>query len=318
MRDIKKNAIMKKTTINKILLGAAVIGSFAYGCRKVDLQDGYFGENIRYRDKIMTLETGRDVMKGDLLLDRSTGPITVELAAIRKWNGQPAPEMLQQVDAVEWIDEFTGQEKTLEELEKKKKKVKRPVFEINKNDGRIIFRKESYEMDSCTYFIDVKVTNGAGSRVISNALEVKVVKGADFEYRNDYAWIVCADYDDACYTYFDSINIRFQKVEYMGEGSTVTFQFIAPDGSVINPKTFPEGSKQKGKRMEDFTFAFRKFDDRLEYDVAYPFNTQDREFEWWVPGATFGKDDHFDMFAAVHFRIFRPGNWKITWKVFYP
>ncbi|WP_109699508.1 DUF5007 domain-containing protein [Chitinophaga deserti] len=310
---------MKMKTLYKVLLSAAIVGSVAYGCRKVEVQDGYFGNNIRYKDKIMTLETGRDAMKGDLLLDRSTGPISVELAAIRKWNGQPAPEMLQQVDAVEWIDEFTGQEKTLEELEKKKRKVKRPVFEISKNDGRIIFRKESYTMDSCTYFIDVKVSNSAGTRIIQNALEVKVVKGNDYEYRDDYAWIVCADYDwDNCSPYFDSINIQFQKVEYMGEGNTLTFQFLAPDGTVINPKLFPEGSKQKGKRLEDFTFGYRKFDDRLEYDVAYPFNTQDREFEWWVPGATFGKNDHYDMFAAVRFKFFRPGNWKVTWKAFYP
>lgn len=143
--------------IAKVALAAGLFGGLFFACRKVDVQDGYFGQNIRYKDKIMVLETGRDIFKGDLILDRSTLPIKVELADIRRWDGKPAPEMLQQVDAVEWIDEFTGQEKTLEELNAKKKIVKRPVFEINPSDGRIKFRKESYDMDSATYFIDVRV-----------------------------------------------------------------------------------------------------------------------------------------------------------------
>ncbi|SIN66982.1 DUF5007 domain-containing protein [Chitinophaga niabensis] len=305
--------------IAKAVMLVALTGGVIYSCRKVDMQDGYFGENIRYKDKIITLETGRDAYKGDLILDRSTLPIKVELADIRRWDGKPAPEMKQEVDAVEWVEEFTGQEKTLEELEKKKRIVKRPVFEISPSDGRLKFRKESYEMDSATYFIDVKVSNGAGSRIIKNALEVKVVKGADYESRDDGAWIVCSDYDwDGCSPYFDSINIRIDKFEYKGPGNKITVKFKDPNGNLMDPRTFPEGSKQKGKRMQDFVFAQRLLADRIEYDVAYPFNTADRQFEWWVPGAAFGKNDHYDLFAYVNFKVFRPGSWEITWQAFYP
>jgi hypothetical protein len=85
----------------------------------------------------------------------------------------------------------------------------------------------------------------------------------------------------------------------------------------MDPRNFPEGSKQKGKRLEDFVFAYRQFPDRLEYDCAFPFNagSSPREFEWWVPGSSFNKDERHDMFAAVFFQIFRPGKWEITWKV---
>ena len=65
----------KNITVNAAL-GLALLGGILYVCRKVDLQDGYIADTIRYKDKIITLETGRDIMKGDLILDRSTGPIT--------------------------------------------------------------------------------------------------------------------------------------------------------------------------------------------------------------------------------------------------
>ncbi|MGN7723156.1 DUF5007 domain-containing protein [Chitinophaga sp. 22620] len=307
---------MKIKNIAIAALGAALIGGTMYGCRKVDLQDGYFGENIRYKDKIITLETGRDVLKGDLIIDRSNTPIAVELVDIRRWDGKPAPEMLKEVDAIEWKEEKTGQEKSIEELLAKQHVVKRPVFEINRADGRLIFRKESYGMDSATYFIDVKVSNSAGSRIIKNAVEVKVAVGAEYEYENDYAWIVCADTDwDNCSPYFDSVNIRIESFKYTAGGSKMVWRFKDQNGNVINPKVFPEGSKQKGKRLEDYVFAYRKYDDRLEYDCAYPFNTAYREYEWWVPGSTFGKNDRYDLFAALKFRIFRQGTWDITWKV---
>ncbi|MBO9153676.1 DUF5007 domain-containing protein [Chitinophaga sp. GCM10012297] len=308
----------QKNIAIKSALCLALLGGVLYGCRKVELQDGYIADTIRYKDKIITLETGRDIMKGDLILDRTTGPVTVELVDIHTKDGKPAPEMLQEVDAVEWKEEFTGQEKSLEELEAKKQIVKRPVFEINKSDGRLIFRKESYDMEAGVYMIDVKVTNGAGSRILKDAVEVNVVKGKDFEYRNDYAWIVCADYDwDNCAPYFDSVNITIESFKYMGPGSMMTWKFKDPNGNLMDPSKFPEGSKQKGKRLEDFVFAYRKFSDRLEYDCAFPFNagSSPREFEWWVPGSSFGRNDRYDMFSAVFFQIFRPGKWEIVWRV---
>src|SRR5690606_40205416 len=64
-------------------------------------------------------------------------PMTFQIINPRYGDGRPVSDFLQSAEIYEWIEEYTGEETSLQEIEAKRRLVQRPIFEVDEG-GRFI------------------------------------------------------------------------------------------------------------------------------------------------------------------------------------
>lgn len=153
------------------------------GCRKIfDLptEKDYLSPRADYTTKVFDWRLGRTrVHRNVFNPDGSNFPMTFEIRNARFGDGRDASDMLAPQPTLVWIGEYTGNEKSLAEIEAKRKIENRPMLEIRGNGDVLLWNTATRNLikplDSSENrlsqdyrFFDVKITNSGGSKIIKD------------------------------------------------------------------------------------------------------------------------------------------------------
>ncbi len=213
----------------------------------------------------------------------STLPLHFRLNNIRRFDGEPATELTQKYPVKVWIDQYTGLETSLEEIERKRVSEYRSLLEIGESNGSILFwsaGRSSFvkNQPDSGYLFDVEVSNSGGRKYFKD-LRLKPFKERPYSpiNMNSVSGLITNPYltpsvfnmagDRGGYISSSDIRVSINKDEdsKLG-GNTLTFRFIDSVGNSINPEKF---NTTEWKHLVH-GFNMEKTADYVRYKVAYP------------------------------------------------
>lgn len=280
---------------------AAVFGS----CEKVfDLPEAkeYLSDRVNYSNKIFTPIIGRtNLMRNGFNADNSTQPMTFEIVNARWGDGRPVTDIFEVRPTYVWIKEYDGKEKSLEEIEAKRKLEDHPLLEFRSSGELIMWPSATNELisprpaDSTTFpqdirYFDVKITNSGGQAVLkdfqlipwrerpyepSNDMNLFTGDPAPHprsQYKHDYIRPYINNVvGKETNKYLESNDEKDDVVVYIrpfegGNGHSLRFKVLDKDSAAINPERFNE------TKWDQLVHGFnmQKTDEYVQYDVAYP------------------------------------------------
>ncbi|MVT12479.1 DUF5007 domain-containing protein [Chitinophaga tropicalis] len=226
--------------------------------------------------------------------DNSSTPISFRILNVRyKKDGQPTTDLDQQVDVLAWKQAYTGEEKSIAEIESKRTLEKHPAWEIRPESGDFILWAEAnatamrYQPDS-GYLFDVEASNTGGKNTYKNLslMPLREQPYAPYEYDpvtglhratypepGDSSIFVLQYNHPGVYGIVDdgtglglksdSVRVHFHK---KGEGNSLTFKFMDKDSLPMNPTLF--NLTPWDSLLHGFDKVMMK--DAVSYQVAYP------------------------------------------------
>ncbi|WP_185214216.1 DUF5007 domain-containing protein [Sphingobacterium mizutaii] len=295
---------------NSIRLLCLFIGSYGLftACSKMyDLPEDrdFISENINYIIKILEPTLGRNNVFTSLSEDNSTLPMKFEIVNARYGDGRPVTDLFTKVQTYEWIQEYDGKEKSLAEIEAKRRLVEKPAFEVDSNGRMILWAGATNAIikprpvdtvlkTQDIRFFDLKVQNSGGTQIIKDFQfipwrEIPYFPSTDINpytggkapdplrpkdtTRQDYIIPSFLNNVIGERTQLPLVNNNIQKdvVVYIrpfsgGKGNSLRFKFMGADGKFINPVKFNE------TRWDFLVHGFNKVmtPEYVQYDVAYP------------------------------------------------
>lgn len=289
---------------NGIMLLITAIGLFS-SCKKIfdfPEEKEFLSPDLNYSDKMMQPILGRTQLLGKLNSASSTLPLQFEIVNARFGNGDPVTDLFQVRPTWVWIAPYNGTEKTLEEINAKRKLEDHPLFEVRSSGQFILWGSSTNELvnpratDSTNFsqntrFFDVKVTNSGGTMVIKD-FELRIFRERPYQPSNDfnnytgkYAFVdentkkdinrLTANISNVigASTIKPLVNNTTKKdvVVYIrpftgGNGHNLRLKVLGKDSLAIDPKFFAE---TKWNTMLH-AFNMQKTNEYVQYDVAYP------------------------------------------------
>ncbi len=306
-RNIKINSPMKSIIYKYfalLLLALTVCSS----CKKIfDLPDekDYMSNNVNFSNKILEPIIGRTNLIGGFNSDNSTNPITFEIVNVRFGDGKPVSDLFTTAPTYVWTAPYTGLEKSLAEIEAKRKIETHPIFEIRSSGEFILWPSatnqilkprptDSTNFSQDTRFFDVKVKNTGGERLIRD-FQIRPFRERPYEPSNDfnaYTGLPAPDpkfpldknLRDYIRPYLNNVigatsnlnlvsnNDKKDAIVYIrpltsgGNGHSLRIVVLGKDSLPIDPKFFNETVWDKMIHG----FNIQKTDQYVQYDVAYP------------------------------------------------
>ncbi|WP_316794136.1 DUF5007 domain-containing protein [Pedobacter frigoris] len=338
---------MKFKSIINLSVSISLIALITVSCKKAPAEKDYLSDKATFATvAIYEPILGRTILqKTSFNADGSSYPLTFSLQNVRHNDGTPAPEMNQTSESLEWTGLYTGLEKSLKEIEDKRKVVNKPFFEIRPGSGDFIFHKSSSQIitpyPNQGYLFDIKITNNGNERVIPNfrLRPIQEIPYEPFEYdsytrarktetriRANGATYTTAFINHAAMTNVyvtkdtlmnDSLNrVYFRKI---GDGNSLTFKFFDQDSVVINPAKF------NITKWDELIHGFNltKTDTEVTYNVAYPIPLTDLDTKYAKSGKArinIGytrkgfNEMRIDANLLLNFGIYEKGDWVIIFK----
>jgi hypothetical protein len=296
---------------NNVRLLFVLIGSYSLLTACSDIYDlpedrDYMSPNINYTSKVLEPILGRDNIFTSLQEDNSTLPMQFEIVNSRYGDGRPVTDIFTKAQTYEWIAQYDGKEKSLAEIEAKRRLVEKPVFEVDSNGRLILWASATNAIlkprpadtilkTQDIRFFDIKVKNSGGVQIIK---DFQLIPWTQRDYypdtdinpytggkapdpqrpkdttRQDY--ILPSVLNDKVIgenSQLPLVNNTQKKdvVVYIrqfkcGKGNSLIFKFMGPDGNFINPLKFNETN------WNLLVHGFNKVEnpEYIQYDVAYP------------------------------------------------
>jgi hypothetical protein len=276
-------------------------------CKKVfnipDEKD-YLSPNVNYSNKIFEPILGRTTLIGGFNGDYSTQPIKFEIINARFGDGRPYTDLFQKKPTYVWTAPYTGLEKSIEEIEAKRKLEEHPLFEVRSSGEFIMWASSTNELitprsvDSTNFpqdtrFFDLKISNSGGQTIIKD-LQVRPYRERPYEPSEDFnifsggpAPHPKTPYNPRSRNYIRpflkdvigastdiplvSNNDKRDVVVYIrpyagGNGNSLRFKFLNKDSVAMDPALFNETVWANIVHG----FNMKKTPTYVQYDVAYP------------------------------------------------
>lgn len=223
--------------------------------------------------------------EGNFNFGNTSQPVTFEVVDLTTYDGQPAPEINDDVYPVQvWkggIGAYTGLETSMAEIEAKRSIEYHKIFELRKHSGEVLVwpgidvSKIRARPDS-GYKFNVKVSNAGATRYFYN-LRFRPYRPRPYEpsnYNIETGMItnpavkpteitnMVKQKDNFALTSAD-VDVFFNKKD---TGNSLTFRFLDSAYNPINPKLF---NKTDWQRLVH-GFNMQLTDSYVKYDVAYP------------------------------------------------
>ncbi|WP_053058343.1 DUF5007 domain-containing protein [Pedobacter sp. BMA] len=302
----KSEKLMKLIAKKDLLLILFIFVALS-GCKKLynfpDEKD-YLSNNVNFSNKILEPIIGRNNLIGGFNGDNSTQPITFEIVNPRWGDGRVVTDIFQKVPTYVWTAPYTGLEKSLAEIEAKRKIESHQLFEMRPSGEFILWGSSTNQLvsprptDSTNFaqdtrFFDVKVKNSGGERLIRD-FQIRPWRERPYEPSNDinlYSGLPAPDpkfpLDKTLRDYIRpfltnvigetsnqalvSNDDKKDVVVYIrpfsgGNGHSLRIKVLNKDLVEINPAFFNETVWDKMIHG----FNFQKTDKYVQYDVAYP------------------------------------------------
>lgn len=269
---------MKRT---KIYLLAWCGAALLTGCYKdtLPVEKDYMSKDMNFKKETFVANLGRMNVFVDIFnADYSTQPMQFTLQSPRI-EGKPAPLLLEEVDTRQWKDYYTGTEKSIAEIDAKRITVRRPILDLNKQNGQlVVWPVDSNKVRYGKYFFDVMVKNGAGERLFPGLmLDFRRPRPYEPYEFDDLTGIRKADnaggiirptvisgFVDAQGREIKAENVRLYFVKTGTASNKLTFKFVDKDSLPIPISTF-------NIQRWDSLYYYSKMADR---DVKFAFNRQ--------------------------------------------
>ena len=290
-----------------LLLGLLGLMTFS-GCKKLyDLPEekDYLSNNINYSSKVFEPVLGRTAIMGNFNPDNSTQPLTFEIVNPRYGNGKELTDLFQVQPVYVWTAEYNGLEKSLEEIEAKRKIENHPLFEVTESGEFIIWAAatdalvppratDSSDLVQDKRYFDLRVKN-SGGEIILRDFQVRPWRERPYEPSTDlnlYTGGIAPDPTDPLNprkrdyirpsildnvigelsnTALVSNDARKDVVVFIrpfegGNGHSLRFKFLDKNENPINPAMFNE------TRWDQIIHGFNRVTtpEYVQYDVAYP------------------------------------------------
>lgn len=278
--------------------------------------------------------------------DNSTTPIHFEITNVRdRRTGKPSSDLDKQISVEVWKQAYTGDEKSIAEIEAKRTKETHSIFEVRKTSGDLILWASSdstllqHQPDS-GYLFDVKAVNSGGTHTYKDMVLDPYREQPYDPYDRDQvtgerlkSYLNPADSSLFNYIYIhpgvqniegdstyepiisDSVRVLFHRT---GDGNTLTFKFLNKDSTLINPANF-------NRTIWDSVlhgFNVQVTPTYVRYDVAYPIPLVRYKTRWTNSNGSeahvaFGYDrvgfggTLVRASLTFSFSIYQPGDWEI-------
>ncbi|PSL44712.1 uncharacterized protein DUF5007 [Chitinophaga niastensis] len=308
---------MKISLKIKCILWLAII-LFGISCKK-ESNVGFLSPALKYTNPSIKISVGASLIQsGAMVTDESTKPLEFSIDAIHSEDGKIADKVMSyKVDTYFWKAEYTGKEKTVDELNQKRTKVNRPAIDINPENGNIVIYPEASDTLQLTkgkYTIDVKVKNSAGEIVLKSALTIDVSYALPYTYR--FAGI------DGNLT---GIDVTFER--QVNTGNKIMVYVLKKDGTPVDPKALTGYDYSNTPGVTDLKdwhnmglnnpTKYTEFPDHLELEIAgfpLPFVAgQVLRIDMYNNGDVNGA--YFNYWFDLS--ILKEGIWKVTIKLKY-
>ncbi len=114
-----------------------------------------------------------NIFSGNFYKGSTTYPSTFKILNQRRRNGSPAPELTDVFPVMVWKKAYDGTEKSLAEIEAKREKQYRPIFEVSPHSGEFTLWAEGSSaflrpLPDSGYLFDVELSNSGGRRYFRN------------------------------------------------------------------------------------------------------------------------------------------------------
>ncbi|MFY0255328.1 DUF5007 domain-containing protein [Chitinophaga sp. 30R24] len=337
------------------MLAMAVLLLGSAACRKwlPDSVD-YLSPKAVYTQKLFNPILGRTTVFSRVFnTDNSSTPITFKIVNVRyRSNGQPTQDLEKVIPVWVWKQGYTGDEKSLAEIEAKRQLENHPVWEIREKSGDFILWAQAdstmlRQYPDSGYLFDVVAANSGGTNTYrdltltptrelpySPATDIDPTTGQPaMEYPNP------GDSSKFLYKYVhpaisnilgdsterpvisDSVRVVFHKT---GDGNSLTFKFLGKDSLPINPAMF----RTTGS-LDSLVHGFnvKATAQYIRYDVAYPIPVINYPTRWTTSDGSQARV-HFSydrkgfggnrQTAAIDFAfsIYQKGDWEIIFYFF--
>ncbi|MCA5005811.1 DUF5007 domain-containing protein [Sphingobacterium bovistauri] len=276
------NIVIKYNFIIALILGVLSFSS----CKSfIPESIDALGEDVNYVIKEFSPTLGRKTIYENAanLSNTSTLPLSFKIVNVRGVDGSPANELTDKFPVKVWKGNYTGDEKSIEEIEAKREVEYHSIFEIGKNSGNIMFWDYGNsnwiktQPDSC-YLFDVEISNSGGRKYARN-LRLKPFKERPYEpsqYDASTGLATRAALPPAYVSnllgektgdfIFDIEVYVFKDVENKAPGGTLKISVLDSMNNPIDIKKFKD---------TDWKGMIHGFNQRFEgekavYDVAYP------------------------------------------------
>lgn len=269
----------------------------------------------------------------------TTFPSEFKIVNARRRNGDPAPELTDVFPVMVWKKAYDGTEKSLAEIEAKREKQNRPLFEISPHSGAFTMWAEAKSafirsQPDSGYLFDVELSNSGGRRYYRN-LKLMPFRERPFEPSNYNAItgqpqsngvfpstisLIKGDSTNRYLSFFD-IDVYIRKVVEPGKapGHTLTFKFLDKNFQPIDPAKF--ATTDWANLVHGFNM--RKTTTDVTYDVAFPIPAIELPTRYTTPDGrrararfTYSRIGfggvREDAGLGLDFAIYEPGDWEVV------
>lgn len=295
---------MNNNKFQRILFGVMVFGSVTISsCKKwydIPPDLDYLSERADYNTTTFSPVLGRTTLfSGIFNPDNSTLPIKFEITNFRSTDGTPSSILDHKYPTFVWKKAYTGEEKSLDEINAKRSLEDHAPFEVRSSGEFIMWASANDEnmpgyqrgggdtlsvSDSALsqgYLFDLKISNTGGEKILK-AFELHPFRQRIFEPSDkdpvsgkviaqinpSISGLVGATTGNALSnsssdTAQRDVSVTFDKV---GDGSSLKFQFLDKDNKLINPTSF--NNTNWDSLVHGFNMKLTP--EYVKYDVAYP------------------------------------------------
>ncbi|HVI48121.1 MAG TPA: DUF5007 domain-containing protein [Chitinophaga sp.] len=322
------------------------LSALTTGCYKEMLpkEKDYFSDNVSFNKDQYQVNIGRtNVAIGNFNPDYSTQPLDFTIENPQRADGSPAPELFTAVPAWQWQKYYSGNEKSIDEINAKRIRENRPALDIRPHSGDVVFwNTDSSSIKPGIYTFDIRVKNKGGEKLFQKRkLDIRRPRPYEPYEFNDQTGIRKEEKDggiihpgvsglnDALNNEIksDAVNVYFRKTG--SQKNTITFKFFDKDSLPIKLSLFNTmqwDSLYYNSKIIDgrILFAFNRTmatdSSQVSFDIPNPFpvladvgsSDERASISFTYDRVSFG----FRKKAAVSltFGIFEQGSWDIIFK----
>lgn len=269
-----------------VLCANVTVGFFACESYVPDDLDA-LSDDVQYSTTEFSPYVGRTISFNDIVAtsNKSTLPLSFEILDIQNADGESVGENVlgKKYPVKIWKEAYTGEEKSIEEIEAKQQIEYRPAIEIQKNSGNLVFWNTTSLLGLQTvpyegYTMDVAIGN-TGGRKIQRGLKLSLLKPRAYEpsqynastglAANAYLWPSRIEniYGSRTGNFIYDVRVYINKdVENTSPGSSLTVSVLDSLNQTIDIQMFKETKWEQ--LIHGFNHRFEN--GKVIYDVLYP------------------------------------------------
>lgn len=328
---------MKKIIKNIIGFGGCLlsVGLLLSSCTK-NLPDERLSiaNDSKYSRTLFEPVLGRSTLFSQIFqFGNSSRPLDFKIVNMRRFDGEPAPELTQLYPVKVWKKPYDGTEKSLIEIEAKRVIENHPLFEVRPYSGDLIMWAESNSNMIVTqpdsgYVFDIEISNSGGRRYFQNMrlqpfrerpyepsnLDPITGQGTNISV-NPSGVNMVGERGQPLYGGSD-VQVLFKR---KGDGNSITFKFIDSLSNPIDPNLFDK--TDWANLVHGFNMV--KTNEEVRYDVAYPIPLTSYPTRYTsASGDNAQVAFKFDRMAfgnvlqqcylKFNFNIYQKGDWELT------